>query len=97
MNEFLLPDIIGSIAGILTTVAFLPQLIKTWRSKTAEDISLSTFILFLIGVLLWCVYGFEIHSYPVILANIITFIISILIVVLKLIFRNQNTDKTTDP
>mgnify|MGYP001273360882 CR=1 FL=1 len=94
MKEIYLPNIIGSIAGVLTTIAFLPQLYKTWRSKTAEDISLSTFILFVIGVFLWCIYGFEIHSYPVILANIITLIISILIITLKLIYVNSNKANT---
>ena len=81
-------DILGFLAGTMTTVAFLPQVIKTWKSKSAEDVSLVMFILFILGVSLWCAYGWRIHSAPVIIANIITFLLSASILVLKLIFEN---------
>ena len=49
--------IIGLVAGCLTTISFLPQAIKTWRSKSAKDISLAMFLCFCLGVILWIVYG----------------------------------------
>ncbi|MBL1211339.1 SemiSWEET transporter, partial [Geminocystis sp. GBBB08] len=49
--------IIGLIAGFLTTISFLPQVIKTWRSKSAQDISLGMFLSFCLGVLFWLIYG----------------------------------------
>ena len=66
---------IGSVAGFLTTVAALPQLIKIIRSKSAQDISIGYFVLLTTGVGFWLVYGVLIHAWPVILANVFTFII----------------------
>lgn len=77
-------DLIGSLAGILTTVSFVPQVVKTWRSGSAEDISLFMFILFSLGVLLWLVYGLAISSRPVIIANAITLVLAFSILVMKL-------------
>jgi len=85
---FLLTQIFGFIAALLTTAAFLPQLIKTWQTKSAEDISLIMLILFLIGVLCWIIYGWQIKSYPILTANIITFLLNMSILILKLIYRN---------
>jgi MtN3 and saliva related transmembrane protein len=76
--------IIGLVAGALTTIAFVPQLTKTWKSKSAEDISLGMFLMFCSGVLLWLVYGILIDAVPVILANTVTLILSGAILILKL-------------
>lgn len=78
-------NLIGTLAGILTTIAFIPQVIKTWRTRSARDISLFMFLLFSSGVLLWLVYGLLIDSMPIILANGITLALSVSILVLKLI------------
>ena len=80
-------DILGLIAGSLTTVAFVPQLLKVWKTKSANDISYIMFILFILGIVLWEIYGWEIHSFPVILFNIITFILGSAILSLKYIFE----------
>ena len=85
-------DALGFFAGTFTTIAFLPQVIKTWNSKSAEDVSLLMFIMFILGVLLWCIYGWEIHSMPVIIANLITFLLALIIIVLKLTFEKGNSD-----
>ena len=61
-------EFFGYFAAILTTLAFLPQLIKTLRTKKAEDVSLITLIMFLTGVLSWIVYGYKIASIPILLA-----------------------------
>ncbi len=89
-------ETIGFLAGILTTLAFLPQVIKTWKSKSADDVSLSMFILFISGVLLWCIYGLEIHSIPVVAANIITFILASTILIMKIIFENSTKFEKLD-
>ena len=83
-NEFF-----GYFAAILTTLAFLPQLIKTLKTKKAEDVSLTTLIMFLTGVLSWIIYGYKISSTPILLANIITFILNLLILIFKITFSKN--------
>lgn len=78
---------LGLIAGCLTTAAFFPQVLKIWRSRSATDFALGIFVLFSTGVLLWIVYGFSIGSLPVVLANSITLVLSLAIVVFKIRFK----------
>ncbi|MHB8453500.1 MAG: SemiSWEET transporter [Acidiferrobacterales bacterium] len=80
-------NVLGTLAGTLTTAAFFPQVIKTWRSKSAADISLGMFTLFSTGVFLWIVYGIGIGSAPVIIANTITFILAVTVLVFKIRFK----------
>ena len=77
-------DIIGALAGTFTTIAFVPQVVKTWRSGCAEDLSLFMFTLFSAGVLLWLIYGIALGSLPIILANGITLVLSLMILLLKI-------------
>lgn len=70
-----LTEFYGFLAAILTTIAFLPQLYKTWTSKSAEDVSLITLILFIIGLICWIIYAIRINSNPILVANIVTFIL----------------------
>ena len=79
-----LVETIGGLAGTLTTIAFIPQVLKTWQSGSAEDISLFMFLLFSTGVALWLVYGIAIDSVPVIAANAITLTLATAILVLKI-------------
>ena len=79
----------GYFAAILTTLAFLPQLIKTFKTKKANDVSLITLIMFLTGVSSWIVYGFKISSIPVLTANIITFILNFMILFFKIYFAKK--------
>ena len=76
--------IIGLLAGTLTTIAFLPQLMMTWRCKSAKDVSLGMFMTFCSGVLLWLIYGILIDALPIILTNTATLILSGAILTLKL-------------
>jgi MtN3 and saliva related transmembrane protein len=76
--------LLGLTAGALTTVSFVPQVIKTWRTRSTRDISTGMFMTFCAGILLWAVYGFYINSLPVIITNIITFFLAFIILVLKL-------------
>jgi len=82
-------DLVGSLAGTLTTVSFIPQVIKTWRAQSASDISFSMFLLFSLGVLLWLIYGASIHSLPIVLANGITLALSLSIIAMKLWFERH--------
>lgn len=80
-------DIIGLIAGTLTTIAFVPQLYKTWKSKSAKDVSLVMMITFSIGVFLWLIYGLAINAMPVVAANGVTLVLALLILLLKIRYK----------
>ena len=84
-TEFI--NLLGLIAGTLTTIAFLPQLIKTWQSKSAKDVSLVMMITFCLGVFLWIVYGLAIKAMPIVVANVITLALALLILILKIRYR----------
>ena len=62
-------EIFGYLAAILTTAAFLPQLIKTLKTKKADDVSLTTLVMFIMGVLSWIIYGYNISSKPILIAK----------------------------
>ena len=83
-------NFIGYFAAILTTAAFLPQLIKTLNTKKAEDVSLITLIMFICGVASWIIYGYAISSFPILMANIITFILNFFILISKIYYGRKN-------
>lgn len=76
-------ETLGYIAGILTTVAFVPQVMQIYRTKSAKDVSLAMFLLFTVGVALWLAYGLMTHSFPVIAANTVTLMLSFVILYFK--------------
>ena len=65
-------EFIGSLAGILTTVAFFPQVVKTIKTKSAGDFSTTWIVMMTTGVFFWMIYGYYIGSMPVFFANVIT-------------------------
>ena len=77
-------DIIGSVAAFLTTIAFVPQVIKIWRSRSAADISLPMYVVFTLGVTLWLAYGVLLGALPIIIANCVTLLLSVSVVAMKL-------------
>ena len=79
-----LADFLGSVAALLTTMAFVPQVAQCLRSRDLSAISLPMYCIFILGVFLWLVYGLAIGSLPVILANSLTLALSLLILGLKL-------------
>ena len=85
---------IGNTAAVCTTVSFVPQLIRVWRRKSADDISLIMFLLFSTGVALWLVYGLLIGSFPIAAANTVTLALALAILVLKLIYDRRNRDRS---
>jgi MtN3 and saliva related transmembrane protein len=88
MNDQLL-NWIGYLAGTLTTIAFVPQLIKIVRTKSARDVSLGMFVLFMVGVLLWLIYGWLRADMVLIAANTVTLALSVAILVCKLWFERK--------
>ena len=76
-------NLTGSLAGCLTTIAFIPQVVRTWKTRSAQDISLFMFLLFSCGVLLWLTYGIMLHALPIIVANGITLVLSTSILAMK--------------
>lgn len=84
MNIF---ELLGYLAAILTTISFLPQAIKTIKTKDTRGISLPMYILFTLGVLFWLIYGLHFSMIPVIIANIITFILASIILFFKIKYK----------
>ena len=74
----------GYLAAVMTTLAFVPQAIKTIRSKDTRSISLGMYVVFTTGIGFWLIYGIALNSMPMILANIVTFLLSGTILALKL-------------
>jgi MtN3 and saliva related transmembrane protein len=77
-------EVVGMAAGTLTTLAFLPQVLKIYRTKSARDVSYLMFLIFSTGVLLWLIYGILIGSAPIIAANVVTLALAVVVIVLKL-------------
>ena len=84
MNDF--TNIVGFIAAIFTTFAFVPQVIKVWRTRSTVDISLSMYSLFTLGVALWLAYGILLDAWPIVLANIVTLLLAGAVLVMKVKF-----------
>lgn len=80
-------EIIGYVAAVLTTSSFLPQVIKVWKSKSSEGVSVTMFMVMLTGVILWGIYGFLIGSKSVLIANFIAGILQLMILII--VFRNK--------
>ncbi|MBD6615624.1 hypothetical protein FNW02_07190 [Komarekiella sp. 'clone 1'] len=85
--EFDFTTTLGLVAGVLTTIAYVPQLIKTWQSKSAHDLSWSMLIILCTGIILWLVYGTSVHDVPIIAANVVTLVLATVILVLKIKYR----------
>lgn len=81
-------ELTGLLAGSLTTISFLPQVIKTWKTRSAKDLSLGMFMIFWLGVVLWLVYGLMIKDTPIIVANALTLTLASIILYFKFSFKN---------
>ena len=74
----------GYVAATMTTLSFVPQAAKTIRTRDTRSISLGMYMVFTAGIAMWLVYGIALHSIPMILSNIVTFVLSATILGLKL-------------
>lgn len=88
-SEMEIANWIGFVAGTLTTIAFLPQLERTWRTKSADDMSLVMLLTFTTGVFLWLIYGLYLMAWPIIATNAITFVLTLAILVLKVKYQKR--------
>jgi MtN3 and saliva related transmembrane protein len=77
-------ETIGYVAGLLATIAFLPQVAKTVRDRSVKDISLGMYVLFCSGVTLWLLYGFLISSWPIIVSNFVTLVLAGTVLAMKI-------------
>ncbi|MEP4378607.1 MAG: SemiSWEET transporter [Alphaproteobacteria bacterium] len=84
MLDAIHPDLIGGVAAVLTTIAFVPQVVKSWQTRSTRDISLGMFVIFGTGLSLWLVYGFIIESRPIIVANVVTLMLVAAMIAMKL-------------
>ncbi len=82
--ESTLVSAIGLAAAFCTTVAYIPQVVRIWRTRSTHDISLGMFSVMTVGLIFWMIYGISIGSLPVIVANGATLILTVTIIVLKL-------------
>jgi MtN3 and saliva related transmembrane protein len=82
-------SLLGFIAGILTTVSFVPQVHKAWRSKRCDDLSYAMLLTFGLGVALWLIYGLLVHAPPVIVANAVTLVLIFILLWMKWSYRSS--------
>ncbi len=83
---------VGLVAGLLTSIASLPQVIKTWKSRHARDLSIWQPLLLSVGVALWLIYGMLISDVPLILANITPLVCNLLLTAMKIRFKPNDPD-----
>ncbi len=79
--------LLGTLAATCTTVAFIPQAIKIWRTRSAHDISLGMFVLSVVGVFLWMIYGLIRRDLPMIVSSAVTLVIATWILAMKLKYK----------
>lgn len=79
-------EILGVIAGCCTTISFVPQVWRTWKTKSVDDISLRMYLLFCLGLCLWLLYGVFVESFAIIFANVATLSLALPVLVMKLYF-----------
>jgi MtN3 and saliva related transmembrane protein len=77
-------ELVGYLAAALTTLAFIPQVVHTWRTRSTDGISLGMYAIFTCGVGLWLAYGVMLAEWPIIIANGITFVLALFIVAMKM-------------
>jgi MtN3 and saliva related transmembrane protein len=77
----------GFSAAVLTTAAFIPQALKTITTKNTKDLSLPMYLILTTGILFWLIYGILIIDYPIILANVVTLVFALIILVNKIRYK----------
>lgn len=83
-------DLIGLSAGMLTTLAFLPQVIKVIKTHSVKDISVTMYMIFCLGLILWIIYGIYLESLPIIIAKTITLILAAAILIMKIMWDRRS-------
>ena len=81
-------ELIGLIAAVFTTSSFFPQVVKIWKTKQTKDISTTMYIAMMIGTCFWLAYGILISSFAIIVANIVSGLLVLFVLIFKLLNRN---------
>ncbi len=81
-------EIIGFVAGSCSVIAFLPQVIKVWRTRSVQDLSLCMYVVLCIGLSLWCFYGFLTGSFAVVITNVLVLTLGLVILIMKLLWSH---------
>ena len=82
-------EFIGLIAAVFTTSSFFPQVVKIWKTKQTKDISTTMYIAMMIGTCFWLTYGILINSFAIIVANIVSGLLVLFVLLFKLFYRNS--------
>ncbi|VVC02303.1 PQ loop repeat protein [uncultured archaeon] len=77
-------DLLGYVAGILVVISLLPQVLKSWKTKSTKDISLSRYVIYIAGLVLWIIYALTISNGPVALMNSVGLLLALCVLFLKL-------------
>jgi MtN3 and saliva related transmembrane protein len=88
-------DLLGMTAGCISSITFLPQVIKTWQTKSAADISLLMFTFATVSVIMWLVYGIILGNIPIIFTNAMVLLFSVIMLYFKYRFRNKTATVIT--
>ncbi len=86
-NKLCVAELIGYVAAFCGTVSLIPQIIKLWKERSAKAISATMYLIYTFGVVLWLIYGIMINSIPLIIAEIITLVLSIAILIMKYLWK----------
>lgn len=83
-------EVFGFSAATLSTIAFLPQVVKTWKTRSAKDVSYALLLTFSTGCLCWVIYGYQVEAKPVMIANAFTLTLNLTILAMKIVFENNS-------
>ncbi len=86
-------DIIGYAAGFLILISIIPQIIKSWKTKSAKDLSLLRYCIYIGGVALWLLYGIVLNNGPIMIVNSINFLLACSVIYLILKYGNKRSNK----
>ena len=93
ISRLMITTVIGMVGALLTTLAYVPQVIKTWKTQSVKALSKGLSMLFLIGTLFWLIYGILINQLPVVISNAVMMILSGLLLVFNFIYGKTNDQK----
>ena len=89
-------EVVGFAAATLSTIAFLPQVIKTWKSRSARDVSYALLLTFSTGCFCWVIYGYQADAKPVMIANSFTLALNLAILAMKFTYENERKIASQD-
>lgn len=82
-------EIMGHLGALLSGITFMPQVVRAWKTKSVDDLSIYMLIIVFSSTIVWLIYGFSLHLLPVIFANAVIFVLSLLLIYFKLTFKRK--------